>query len=245
MRLTACKGYSPMILRYGAHSHDGWELVLQAFGSVTAVVGDQTFLLSPGDLMVIPPHTAHHGAGMQEFRDFSMVIRDLPDFPQAAFVVQDTDGMIGQWLEMILKLYTERELYHEQIIDALIDSILYVIKKKTRAARRYPFTETFKQRLYENLSNPDFLLGDAIAASGYNPDYFRRCFKQEFHLSPLEYLTDLRIRRARELLLQDSFGGVEDVARQCGFADSFYFSTCFKKHEGVSPMVFRKKHFRV
>ena len=244
MRLTACKGYSPMISRYGEHMHDGWELVLQIVGNVSTVVGDQTFLLSPGDLMVIPPRTLHHGEGIQEFRDFSMHIKELPDFPQAAFVVQDTDGMIGQWLEMILKVYTEREPYYEQIIESLINSIFYAIKKKANTNRRYPFVEAFKQCLYENLSNSDFSVGDAISAMGYHPDYFRRCFKHELHASPLEYLTDLRIRRARELLLQDSFNGVEDVAMQCGFVDSFYFSTCFKKREGISPLAFRKTRFR-
>ena len=232
-----------MISRYGAHAHDHWELVLQSVGNATTVVGDQSFLLSPGDLLVIPPHTLHQGSGIQEFRDFSLLVSN-PDFPQTPFVVQDTDGMIGQWMEMLLRLYTEREPYYEQIIDCLINSIFYAIKKKTRIHRRYPFAETFKQCLYENLSNSDFSVGDAIVATGYHPDYFRRCFKQEFHVSPLEYLTDLRIRRARELLIQDSFHGVEDVATQCGFADSFYFSTCFKRHEGISPLAFRKAHLR-
>ena len=35
----------------------------------------------------------------------------------------------------------------------------------------------FKSKLYKNLGNSDFDLGDAILKSGYHPDYFRRCFK--------------------------------------------------------------------
>ena len=97
-----------------------------------------------------------------------------------------------------------------------------------------------KYTLYKNLGNSDFNVGDAITECGYNPDYFRRCFKKEFGRSPLEYLTDLRIAKAEELLSQDDFTGVESVSAQCGFSDSFYFSTCFKKHKGVSPLSYRK-----
>ena len=64
-------------------------------------------------------------------------------------------------------------------------------------------------------------------------------------MAPLEYLTRLRINQAKTLLVQDNFVSIEDVARNCGFNDSFYFSTCFKKHMGISPLRFRKNKLNI
>ena len=50
----------------------------------------------------------------------------------------------------------------------------------------------------------------------------------------------LRINKARMLLAESAFAGVADVALKCGFGDSFYFSTCFKKAVGCSPMQYRQ-----
>jgi AraC-like DNA-binding protein len=50
----------------------------------------------------------------------------------------------------------------------------------------------------------------------------------------------LRIERAKILLTQHTFTGITDTAYFCGFNDSYYFSTCFKKHVGVPPLQYRK-----
>ena len=109
---------------------------------------------------------------------------------------------------------------------------------------QFPFVNEFKSIAYENISNAEFQITDQIAKMGFHPDYFRRCFKEETGKTPLEYLTSLRIRQAKTLLLQDNFISVENVAFNCGFTDNLYFSTCFKKHVGISPMQYRKKNHK-
>jgi AraC-like DNA-binding protein len=96
--------------------------------------------------------------------------------------------------------------------------------------------------LKENLENADFKLTDALKKYGYNPDYLRRSFKKHTSLSPLSYLNSLRIEKAKELLVFEHFLSVDQVAARCGFNDSFYFSTAFKRHVGESPLKYKKKH---
>lgn len=100
-----------------------------------------------------------------------------------------------------------------------------------------------KNILYENISNSDFKVASLAEVSGYNIDYLRRCFLAETGKTSREYLTGLRLSQAKKLLLQESFISIEDVALKCGFNDSFYFSTLFKKHFGVSPGSYRRLHF--
>ena len=61
-------------------------------------------------------------------------------------------------------------------------------------------------------------------------------------MTPLAYLTALRINQAKMLLMDSSFVSIADVAEKCGFHDSFYFSNCFRKSEGISPIRFRMQN---
>lgn len=70
---------------------------------------------------------------------------------------------------------------------------------------------------------------------------FRRKFKEYFGQPPHDYQIGLKIRRAKELLLERKYM-VGQVARLVGFDDVNYFSRLFKKRIGVSPQVFEKMY---
>ena len=70
---------------------------------------------------------------------------------------------------------------------------------------------------------------------GYTPSYLNRIFKKEYGTSPLQYLTDLRISRAKELLLRHPDISTKTVASNVGYEDSRYFSRIFKNETGMTP----------
>lgn len=72
-----------------------------------------------------------------------------------------------------------------------------------------------------------------------SPVYLSRLFKQELGESFGTYLTQIRIRRAAQLLHSTELS-INEVAEQSGYETQHYFSTAFKKHTGVSPLQFRK-----
>ncbi len=69
--------------------------------------------------------------------------------------------------------------------------------------------------------------------------YFSKKFKRETGIGFKEYLCKFRLHKAEEMLGSPDFVSVTDVAEKCGFSDSNYFSTAFKKEYGVSPNKFR------
>lgn len=74
---------------------------------------------------------------------------------------------------------------------------------------------------------------------GLNPAYFSSVFKQETGMSFLELLTTVRIRKAKELLM-DRERTIRDIADSVGYQDEKYFSRVFKKTVGLTPSEYRK-----
>lgn len=74
---------------------------------------------------------------------------------------------------------------------------------------------------------------------GYSQRQFIRLFKKATGDLPLEYITHLRMQYARELL-KNSELSITEIAMQCGYTDSNYFSKLFHKNHGVTPKDFRK-----
>ncbi|MFI6031687.1 substrate-binding domain-containing protein [Amycolatopsis magusensis] len=75
-------------------------------------------------------------------------------------------------------------------------------------------------------------------AAEMSEDYLSRRFHRELCVSPWEYLTRLRIARAKERL-QETDDSIQAIARQVGFHDRAYFSRIFRKHTGVPPQNYR------
>ena len=68
---------------------------------------------------------------------------------------------------------------------------------------------------------------------------FSRLFKKTVGETPIDYLTRLRIERAKQLL-SESAGRIKEVSSAVGYEDEFYFSRIFHRTVGVSPTVYMK-----
>ena len=90
--------------------------------------------------------------------------------------------------------------------------------------------------IQEHFSEP-LSLDVAASAAGVSAGRLSRLFGDELGVGFSEYLGDLRIARAKELLSAPG-ASVKEVSAACGYADPNYFSRLFRKACGVSPTVF-------
>ena len=229
---------SNTLTHFEAHEHDTWEITLVLSGSITFVNGEKTYHTSVGDVYVIPPNTVHSGYNGENYRD--TFIKGTGLGITEPTLIHDYDGSIKALFEMIKRAANEKEENYVNITNKLYEALCEYIKKYVRTEVKYSFVIDIKNKIYENISNPDFQISEEVRKSGFNTDYFRRCFKEELGETPLEYMTRLRLEKAKKLLSQRSFISIERAAVECGFTDCFYFSKAFKKHIGISPRDFRK-----
>ena len=87
--------------------------------------------------------------------------------------------------------------------------------------------------------NEDFALSQLAAMLDITPQHYCRLFRESLNMKPGDYLLGLRMTEAKRLI-RESRLPLSEIATLCGFNDASYFSTVFKKKEGVSPAVYRK-----
>lgn len=82
-------------------------------------------------------------------------------------------------------------------------------------------------------------LDELARVAGLSKYHFIRRFSAFTGKTPIEYLTEIRIERAKELLSGDELS-VRECAELLGYSDQFYFCRVFKKHVGISPAQYRR-----
>ena len=108
-------------------------------------------------------------------------------------------------------------------------------------SQRKTLTKNIIEYLKQNIEKP-IGLKEVSGRFSYSLSSIKRIFKEETGSSIISYLNNLRMLRAKELLLS-SDTAIGEIAFMLGFSSVYYFSLAFKKKWGVSPSSFRKASF--
>lgn len=120
-------------------------------------------------------------------------------------------------------------------------SILYEIIRKIKSHTEKYNTNASARKIspsynymLEHFSEHDFDYKAMCKKSELSYDYFKELFIKQYGVSPVKFVTVLRIEKAKEMLLTKHYT-ITEIADICGFENVYYFSTVFKKQVGVSP----------
>ena len=84
----------------------------------------------------------------------------------------------------------------------------------------------------------DLILDDVSKELQLSPYYFSKLFKKRTGKNFIEYLTDVRMEKAKELL-RNSNKSMKEICLEIGYTDPNYFSRTFKKNVGVTPSEYK------
>lgn len=94
--------------------------------------------------------------------------------------------------------------------------------------------------IQENYTDPEMSLNRAASVANVSANHFSALFSQEMGQNFIEYLTELRMKKAKELLRCTSMRSGQ-IALEIGYKDSHYFSFLFKKTQGCTPSDYRNQ----
>lgn len=96
-----------------------------------------------------------------------------------------------------------------------------------------------EEYIHANISHP-ISLRDLSDVAGLSTRHMLRAFRESKGLPPHRYILELRLREARRIL-SSTDDSITDIALACGFRQSQYFSTIFRRVYGISPSLFRHR----
>ncbi len=117
-------------------------------------------------------------------------------------------------------------------------SFLIGIAKEKRTAESRPIREAIRY-IDSHFSDSDFSLETVSSVVGLSASYFSQLFRKETGKGFQEFLLDVRVQKAKELL-RDTKKTIYTVAQSVGYSDAKHFSKIFYKKTGVKPNEFRR-----
>lgn len=125
----------------------------------------------------------------------------------------------------------------KEYVEHLIEQVIEV--RNAASGKRYSdIIHMAKEQIETTYMEEDISLNTVAAGVGMSPSYFSSIFSKEMGKTFVEYLTEIRIEKAKELLVCTSMK-TSEVGYEVGYKDPHYFSYIFKKIQGCSPKDYR------
>ncbi|MDF0600504.1 GlxA family transcriptional regulator [Psychromarinibacter sp. C21-152] len=144
-------------------------------------------------------------------------------------------------IDLMLKIIAQD--HGEDLANAVADQLIYStirtdqdvqrLSVPTRIGVRHPKLSQVIQMMEQNIEEP---ISPAILAKqvGMSTRQLERLFRRYLNRSPKRYYMELRLLKARNLLMQTDMS-VINVALACGFASPSHFSKCYRAHYNTTP----------
>ena len=125
-----------------------------------------------------------------------------------------------------------QERYRKHLLDLEPNKVEMASQDEIFLARLLNFME-------KNIDNNELTVEEMVSEMAYGRTVFFNKLKGLTGLAPIEFIRELRIKRAAQLLKSGEYN-VSQITYMVGMSDSRYFSKCFKKVYGMTPSEYKK-----
>ena len=195
---------------------------------------------------------------IDEFVD--VYINELPEenlksVLMCQYIIMDAYIVMMSFCEKIEGIEGEMQAQSEELKNSMktiqtleeIKNYIRMLLKKiigvrdTISGRRYSdIIEIAKDQIRKTYMSDEISLNTIAAEVGMSPSYFSSIFSKEMGKTFVEYLTEIRMDRAKELLMCSSMK-TSEIGYEVGYKDPHYFSYIFKKTQNCTPKEFRAR----
>ncbi len=145
--------------------------------------------------------------------------------------------------QKVQKIYIKKNFGYLLHLNAELMTIFSLLvnekRKEMEQKRTPPLLKPALDFIYTNYLKQNICVSELSRLCLISPRHFSRLFRNTYHTSPIDFVNDLKLQRAKNLLESTSLS-VTEIASEAGFSEIFYFSKLFKKMEGLTPSEYRK-----
>lgn len=241
------------------HNHNYYEYFVIVSGEIIHEVNSEVQYLHSGDLLLVRPNDYHRyntektsgcnfinvSFNKEHFESIKSyfnnpIIDKLVNDPMPPHIYLNT-----QCLSSIRKKHNMLNLYSEKgdltvwLKNLLADIFSYFLIEYDRQSQNN--SEKLLQTALLQMNTPENIeegLPALLRNSGYSHGHLCRIMKKEFNITPIKYITDLRLQYAANLLTTTNYD-ILSISVRLGFSSLSYFITIFKKKYGMPPSKYR------
>ena len=248
------------------HWHDEVEIIYIKKGCITVYIGNETFAAKGGDLFIVNTGELHFMSsddlGVEYYTllfpltFLSFQMEDaleqkvfLPLRQKNLLFPMRVTGMIAEMkmvnlIREVIKVNEEKESAYQLRTRILLLKFIEGFLKEEGFCKADIVGATGMQREVLNYIQEHYTekITLAMLAGKFHlsEKYISWYFKEHFYISFTEYVSHLRMLRAKELLITTE-QSVTEIAFSCGYPSVNYFIRSFKKEHGVTPLQYRKQ----
>ena len=155
--------------------------------------------------------------------------------------IADLDRYIAEYSKLEKLWLIKPPNGHLSALQSIYEILNRLYKNELAAERdkNYEIIRPAVKYLEDNFTDPTLSNTQLAEKAAVSEVYFRRVFKTQYGTSPKQYIQNLRIRTA-ENLLRNNYISITSVAEMSGFASVYHFSRTFKKVTGFTPSEYLK-----
>ena len=235
------------------HYHTLFELYYMASGKCSYFVDDKLYEIEQGDLLLIPGGVIHKS--IYPDNNYARYLINCSKYyiPASVFPVlskltyvyhnKDIQSEIEKTFLEVEKNYLNPDPFSSDSIRSLMHNLFILLARtpnqKSNNVSKILYSERAIEYIRSNFKS-EITLDHIARMCSVSPEHMSRTFKKQTGFGFLEYLTHIRLQHA-EFMLKNTSLPITEIASECGFCDSNYFSVIFKKNYGFSPRELKKK----
>lgn len=227
---------------YRAHKHEHVEIIYNVSGQCMMSVQNEDIALCANDCIIINKNVEHnfYVNGVNGCKINQLEINIAGDMLESPYVKISDAHMIANCLNNILTI--QREIKSDSVSARLVS--MEVEKIVTLGNYYLPQSNTVNiyaakaVMLIKQCYSDDITCAGVADSVGVSGRYLRRIFLLNLGITPKEYITNLRMEKAKRLLISTN-DSISDIAGYVGYNTIQYFSEIFKSRIGITPSEFR------
>lgn len=234
---SASTMYTEKNTKIKRNNRSRWAIVIKYEGETVYYANGKQYVSNVNNLVILPKGCSYEWrctySGHFSIIEFEseLVYDKIFSFP-----VKNSEKILNLFKEVEYKRTLKKPMYEAESIRDAYSIILLLAQsmpKKYLPSEKLSKISPAIDYIAKNY-NKDIKNDELARLTGLSTVYFRKLFTEIIGTSPIAYVHELRIKKAKEMLKSD-YGSVTDIAHSLGYLNIYDFSRAFKKHTGISP----------
>ena len=234
---------------YNCQGRDDYFLIYVTDGIFSTEIDGITYNLKKGAVVLFPPKYKYHYWGKPPSKYLcahftgshaEKLLTDL-GFSLEPYVLEgEFSPKIESLFDKMVEQFLTKAPFLQYSLACLLSEILLTIATNRVRNDGYRTLKKSIKYIHENFTER-IEVPELAKMEGLSNSRYIALFTEEMGKTPREYILDVRLGRACELLVSTDIP-VGHVGTLSGYRDQYFFSKIFKKHLGMSPCDYRKQH---